>query len=230
MGTCTTEKDSRKYYEAYEERYKTAHEHGVSWASETSTPIVLEMLKKYCIGPDQALLEVGCGEGRDSKAVLDGGYSLLATDISREAITYCQKRLPQYKDRFRVLDCLSDTLEERFDFIFAIAVIHMLVPDADRDGFYRFIRRHLAADGLALICTMGDGEFETQSDISTAFVPQEREHESGKMMVVGTSCRMVSFPTFENELARSRLQIVEKGLTAALPDFNSLMYALVKRG
>lgn len=222
-------RDNRKYYEAYEERYKAAHEQGVSWASEASTPIVLDMLRKHHIAPDQSLLEVGCGEGRDSKAVLDGGYSLLATDISKEAIAYCKTRFPQYESRFRVLDCLSDTLEQQFDFIFGIAVIHMLVPDADRDGFYQFIRGHLTANGLALICTMGDGEFETQSDISTAFSLQEREHQSGTMTVAGTSCRMVSFPTFERELARNGLEIVEKGLTEALPDFNSLMYALVKR-
>ena len=32
-------KEGRKYYEAYEERYRTAHTHGVSWANDTSTPI-----------------------------------------------------------------------------------------------------------------------------------------------------------------------------------------------
>ena len=33
---------NRKYYAAYEERYKTAHEHGVSWAGDKNSPIVLE--------------------------------------------------------------------------------------------------------------------------------------------------------------------------------------------
>lgn len=104
----------------------------------------------------------------------------------------------------------------------------MLVPDEDRDGFYQFIRSHLAADGIALICTMGDGEFECQSDISTAFTLQERNHESGKMMVAGTSCRKVSFSTFEKELARNGLTLIEKGITSSPPDFDSLMYAVVR--
>ena len=73
---------------------------------------------------------------------------------------------------FKVLDCLSDKLDSKFDFIFGIAVIHMLVPDEDRDGFYQFIRNHLTEDGIALICTMGDGKSERQTDISAAFTLQ----------------------------------------------------------
>ena len=67
-----------------------------------------------------------------------------------------------------------------------------------------------------------------QSDISTAFTLQERNHDSGKMMVAGTSCRMVSWNTLENELARNGLTTIEKGITNSLPDFNCLMYAVVK--
>lgn len=221
-------KENRKYYAAYEERYKTAHANGVSWLSNRSTPIVMEVINKYKINRQHGMLEIGCGEGRDSKTVLDHGFPLMATDISEEAIAYCRQKMPQYEKHFSVLDCLSARLEGKFDFIFAIAVVHMLVLDEDRDGFYQFIRDHMTADGMALICTMGDGEFEMQSDISTAFTLQERNHDAGKMMVAGTSCRMVSWNTFEKELARNALTIVEKGITSALPDFNRLMYAVVK--
>lgn len=221
--------NSRKYYAAYDERYKTAHAHGVSWSSDISTPIVMEVIKKYNINHNHQLLEIGCGEGRDSRLVLENGYQLMATDISNEAIAYCQKIMPQYESNFSVLDCLSDMLNAQFDFIYGIAVIHMLVLDEDRNGFYQFIYNHLRTDGIALICTMGDGEFETQSDISQAFRLQERNHESGKMMVAGTSCRMVSFRTFEKELKQNRLDIIEKGITSSLPNFNSLMYTVVRK-
>lgn len=223
MGT-----DDRKYYTAYEERYKTAHAQGVSWASSVSTPIVMEVIDKYGISHSQRLLEIGCGEGRDSRTVLEHGFQLTATDISGEAIAYCKEKMPEYENQFSVLDCLSDELDEKFDFLFAIAVVHMLVPDEDRDGFYGFLRSHLTADGIALICTMGDGEVERQSDIRSAFTLQERDHESGKMMVAGTSCRMVSWNTFEKELSRNGFTILEKGMTSSLPDFNSLMYAVVR--
>lgn len=223
MGT-----DDRKYYAAYEERYKTAHAQGVSWASSVSTPIVMEVIDKYGISHSQRLLEIGCSEGRDSRTVLEHGFQLTATDISSEAIAYCKEKMPEYENQFSVLDCLSDELDEKFDFLFAIAVVHMLVPDEDRDDFYGFLRSHLTAGGIALICTMGDGEVERQSDIRSAFTLQERDHESGKMMVAGTSCRMVSWNTFEKELSRNGFTILEKGMTSSLPDFNSLMYAVVR--
>lgn len=219
----------KEYYKAYENRYKTVHEKGFSWSSNTNTPIVMEVLQKYKITKQHKLLEIGCGEGRDSKVVLENGYNLLATDISNAAIEYCKQFIPNYKDHFSVLDCLSDSLNQTFDLIYGIAVIHMLVLDEHRDGFYQFIYHHLNDDGIALICTMGDGEIEMQSDISKAFELQERNHETGKIMVAGTSCRMVSFQTFEEELKRNQLKIVEKGITSALPNFNSLMYAVVKK-
>lgn len=222
-------RQTRKYYEAYDDRYRTAHALGVSWAGEVSTPIVMQTLLKYQISKERRILEIGCGEGRDARVVLESGCDLLATDVSDEAIAYCKKQMPQYANCFSVMDCLADRLDASFDFIYAVAVIHMLVPDADRNGFYHFICEHLTPEGIALICTMGDGQIESRSDISTAFTLQERDHESGRMMVAGTSCRMVSFQTFEQELARSGLRCIEKGITASPPDFNSLMYAVVSR-
>lgn len=220
---------AKEYYKAYDERYKAIHQKGFSWAGDVPSPIVLETITKYGIKPDQEILEIGCGEGRDAKAVLEAGFNLTATDISLEAIRYCKEKFPAFAPRFQILDCLADKVSSRYDFIYAVAVVHMLVADKDRDGFYRFIREHLKEDGLALVCSMGDGEFEMQSDISTAFTLQERNHISGKVMVAGTSCRMVSFPTFESELARNGLEIAEKGFTEAMPDFNCLLYAVVKR-
>ena len=217
----------KKYYEAYEDRYKTAHEKGVSWSSDQCTPIVLETIRKYISDPGTPMLEIGCGEGRDAKAVLEKGYRLLATDISPEAVAYCKAHIPARSGGFAVLDCVRGEHPDKYGFIYAVAVIHMLVLDEDRNAFYAFVRDHLAENGLALICTMGDGEAELKSDISTAFQLQEREHESGKMLVAGTSCRMVSFETFDKELASNGLKIIEKGITESLPDFNSLMYAIV---
>ena len=177
------QKENRKYYEAYEDRYKTAHEKGVSWAQMKNTPIVMDIISRYHLHPEHSLLEIGCGEGRDSSIVLENGFNLMATDISPEAINYCKKKMPDFESKFMVLDCLSSDLDMKFDFIYSIAVIHMLVLDEDRNGFYQFIHSHLKSDGIALICSMGDGKYEMQSDISNAFEIQEREHESGKMIV-----------------------------------------------
>lgn len=81
-----------------------------------------------------------------------------------------------------------------------------------------------------MICTMGDGEIEVKSDPSEAFEKKEREHAKlSKVMVAATSCRMVSWKIFFGELSRNDLEVIENGITDAMPEFNSLMYAVLRK-
>ena len=220
----------RNYYEAYDDRYRQIHSLNLHWFALSPSPIVSESLKRYAITEKHKILELGCGEGRDAFPLIKQGYDLLATDISPEAIRFCREQMPQFARRFQILDCVTDKLNQTFDFIYAVAVVHMLVPDEDRLAFYRFIRAHLSEGGYALICTMGNGETEFQSDIRNAFDLQPRFHGQTGLTVniASTSCRVVSFPTFRKELETNRFTIAEMGLTSSEPDFTQLMYAIVK--
>lgn len=221
----------RKYYEAYEDRYRQVHEKALQWASDTPSAIVLEAMENYGIGKEASILELGCGEGRDAVQLLKRGYALAATDISPEAIRYCREKVPEFADNYRVLDCIAGTLEAKFDFIYAVAVIHMLVEDNDRAAFYHFIREHLKEKGIGLVCTMGDGTMERKSDVSTAFCLQERTHgETGeKLRLAGTSFRMVTRETFLREIRENGLETLETGLTSVEPEFPVMLYAIVKK-
>ena len=221
--------EERKYYEAYDERYKAVHQKGLHWFTDTQSPIVWEVMEKYSITPNMKLLELGCGEGRDAHRLLEKGYPLLATDISPEAIGFCREKWPDYANNFQIVDCIKDSLNEKFDFIYAVAVIHMLVLDEDRDAFYRFIHTHLTENGIALIGSMGDGNIEHQSDINRAFDWQERDCRGEKVLVTGTSCRKVSNEAFAKELQRNHLAVVEKGQTSIPNHFPEMMYAVVKK-
>lgn len=220
----------RKYYEAYDERYRQVHSENLQWFYDDPTPIVEETILKYGINGNSRLLELGCGEGRDAFPLLAKGYRLLATDISLEAIDFAKNKRPEMSKHFSVLDCIGGQLQEKFDFIYAVAVLHMLVEDTDRDAFFSFIRKHLNPKGIALICTMGDGNMERQTDINTAFDLQKRTHEqTGKEIeIASTSCRVVSFETLRKELNRNQLSLIQDGLASAPPDFPVLMYAIVK--
>lgn len=219
-----------KYYEAYDKRYSQIHAMDLEWESAGPSPIVEEILDNFSISKESEILELGCGEGRDAVYLLNEGYNVCASDISPEAVAFCQKKHPEFADRFIRLNACEDELDKKFDFIYSVAVIHMLVLDEDRNRFLSFIKSHLKENGLALILTMGNGEFERASDISRAFENAIRTHEKTgqKVEVAETSCRMVSFETLEQELKRNGLTVVEKGLTAVEPAFPVMMYVVVR--
>ena len=217
------------YYNAYDKRYKQVHEENCSWASNKPSPIVLETIKKYnCI--NCKILELGCGEGRDANFLLENGYNILATDVSNEAINYCKSINVHNSKSFMILDACNSNLNEKFDFIYSVAVIHMLVLQKDRDDFLSFIKSHLKENGKALILTMGDGEYEIETNIEDAFKDVKRVHtETGKeMMSASTSCKMVSFKHFEEELLINDLKVIKKGITCIEPDFPTIMYFVVE--
>ena len=221
----------RNYYEAYDQRYQQVHTRGLEWFSGQPTPIVTHVLEQYGADQSMPMLEIGCGEGNDAAHLLEKGYDVLATDVSPAAVDFCRKKYPQWAERFRTLDCLKDKLDDRFGFIYAVAVLHMLVLDEDRQGMLRFIREHLAEDGAGLIVVMGDGELQRATDISTAFDLQERTHQQSgqKMMIASTSCRIVTRDEFREEIERAGLAIAEMGDTS-WDDTPFAMYAVVKRG
>lgn len=218
-----------KYYHAYDKRYRQIHSMELQWASDAPSPIIREIMERYGIGTDRDILEIGCGEGRDALWLLKNGYHVLASDVSQEAVRYCREKAPPYRDQFIRLDVCRDDLHHTFDLIYSIAVIHMLVDQDDRDLFLSFVRDHLRPDGFGLILTMGDGEAEVSSDTTRSFEDAPRTHqETGReVLIAATSCRMVSFATFGRELRENGLSVVEKGLTS-IPDFPSIMYALVR--
>ena len=219
----------RKYYEAYDDRYRQVHGQNLQWFYDNPTPIVLDTITEFGITCNHAILELGCGEGRDAYPLLEKGYCLTATDISPAAIKFAQLKWPQFSNNFRVLDCVAGEICEKFDFIYAVAVVHMLVDDEDRKAFYSFIRNHLNRNGVALICSMGNGILERKTDTGAAFELQNRIHEqSGKeVLIASTTCRMVSFDTLHKELEQNRLKVIKEGITSALPDFTELMYVVV---
>ena len=219
----------KKYYEAYDERYRAVHKRNLRCMGYTSSQIVNEIINKYNIYKNNTILEIGCGEGRDSIALLENGYSLFATDVSPQAIKYCKEQYQRFINNFQVLDAINGELDRKFDFIYSVAVIHMLVPDEDRMSFYSFISQHLNESGIALICTMGDGKTERMTDISKAYDLSERTFEGNAMLVAETSCRIVTFDTFENELKDNNFKIIEKGFTSLGTQFPIMMYAVVRK-
>ncbi len=214
------------YYEAYDQRYKILHQNNKQCFSNTPTPILLDILQHYHISKQSHILELGCGEGRDAFYLLKNNYNLLATDISKEAIHFCQNK--GYSDSFKQLNCLNESLPIQFDFIYAIALLHMFVRQEDRNQFYQFISHHLKDTGYALICSMGDGIKEYESNINQAFQMVKKDYEGETMIVPHTSCKIVSIETLRQELV-PYFDIIKIATSSIPNEFSHILYAVIKR-
>lgn len=219
-----------EYYRAYDRRYKAVHGAGLQWASDAPTAIVAETVRGLGLTARSPILELGCGEGRDAAALLRDNYSVTATDISFEAVSWCRRKYPEYAGNFTVLDFVGGTLLQKFDFIYAVAVLHMLTEDADRAAFWRFIREHLTETGHGLVLTMGDGTVSRRSDPKRAFddVPRVHQATGRALTVASTTCRTVDFAALRREIDGAGLELIRDGLTGAEPEFDVMMYALVR--
>lgn len=221
------------YYKAYDKRYRQVYEYDYLWSSKSPTPDVFETIKKYNIPVSASILDLGCGEGRDSIFLLDKGYNVLAVDYSDTVIEKCRELSQnKYNSKFRQFDIMSDVMDEKFDFIYSIAVIHMFVSEKHRNKFYSFIYDHLKDGGVALIVSMGDGKKVYESDIKNSFNDVERVvlNKDEKINIAATSCRIVDWDFFESELLNNNLVIKEKWVSENVPEFNSMMCVVVSRG
>ena len=221
-----------EYYKAYDERYKIYHSNkGQSWAGEQPSVELADILKKYKATKESQILEVGCGEGQNARFLLKQGFNLRASDVSNEAISWCKQNIEKnVRNNFFVLDILNNNFTERFDFIISISTLHMLVLNKDRKKFFDFLYSHLQDDGIAIITSMGDGDYQqNKSDITKAFELVERDNGSGKMLLPQTSCRIVDWKQLTHEIESANLKIIDKYISTTISGFNSSMVAIIKK-
>lgn len=146
-----------KYYKAYENRYKQIYKLNELWTTNKPTPTILKIIKKYNISKNSNILEIGCGEGRDTIYLLENGYNVLGIDYSKTVIKKCISNNKKYINNFKQIDIIKNKLNKKYNFIYSIAVIHMFITKEHRNKFYNFIYNHLNENGIALILSMGDG-------------------------------------------------------------------------
>ncbi len=223
----------KKYYEAYEDRYKKVHsEKNLAWAGEGHSPTIEKLLKKYGATKNSRILEIGCGEGQNAIYLLSRGYNVLASDISPEAIRWCKQKAKEKnvsEQPFFVMDILKNSLKDKFDFIYSVAVLHMLVEQDDRDKFLNFVHDHLKDNGKAFIIVMGDGVETRKTDTSKAFELADRTFNGETIQVATTSCRMVTWSEFLNELSRANLNVIHHYVDTTIAGFDVSMVAEVEK-
>lgn len=223
----------KKYYEAYDERYKKIHEEtSLAWAGDRPSPTLEKLLKKHGADENSSILEIGCGEGQNALNLISLGYNIEASDISPEAIRWCKEKAKEQgidEKHFFVMDALKNDLDKKYDFIYSVAVLHMLVEDEDRQGFLKFIRNHLNENGKAFVIVMGDGVETRKTDTSKAFELADRPFGDKVVQVATTSCRMVTWDEYIDEIKRANLNLIDHYIDTTISGFVSSMVAVVSK-
>ena len=109
--------------------------------------VILEELRSF---KPKSILELGCGTGSTTKIVAEylNDTEILATDLSHDYISFCQKQNLNKNITFQQLDATK--LECRWDFIFHVFLMHEL-PSKERTKVLKNQINHLAKDGKGVI-------------------------------------------------------------------------------
>ena len=220
----------KEYYEAYEDRYKEAYDNNMLWEIKDFSKDVVKVIEDY---KNNSILEVGCGEGRDTIHLLNMGYhNILGIDYSKTVIAKCNELTNnKYVNNFKSLDIMKDKLNKKYDFIYSVAVIHMFLKEEHRNLFYKFIYEHLNDTGIALVISMGDGTSTYKSNIDDAFkkVVRKNINTNKEIMVTSTSCNIVDFDTFKEEIIRNNFKIIKCYISSDIPNFDKCICAIISK-
>lgn len=225
-------RDYSDYYKAYEKRYKQVYKENMLWSSTLPTPDVINFINDYKINKQDRILDLGCGEGRDAIYLLEKGYNVLAVDYSLSVIDMCNKLSSnKYKKHFRQFDIIENEIEEKFNYIYSIAVLHMFVLREHRNKFLSFIKTHLTDNGHCLLCVLGDGKQDYTTNIKEAFKDTKRVvmNNNKKLDIATTSCKIVNWVELEKEILENDLLIEKQWVSNDIPEFNNSMCVVIKR-
>src|SRR4030067_2512004 len=107
--------------------------------------------------PAASILELGCGTGRVTLALVPHCSYIHGLDLSPAMLTICREKLakadlPSGRVRVEEGDIANFDLARSFDLIIApFRVLQNLDTDAQVDGLFECIRRHLAPGGSCIL-------------------------------------------------------------------------------
>jgi SAM-dependent methyltransferase len=113
--------------------------------------------QKLIPSPDSSILELGCGTGRVTLALVPYCQYIQGVDISPAMISICHEKLvkagiPQTKAKVVEGDITDFDINRTFDFIIApFRVLQNLETDQEVDGLFQCIRRHLTPNGSCIL-------------------------------------------------------------------------------
>ena len=90
-----------------------------------------ELLELLHLGPDERVLDVGCGTGHLTAAIADSGAGVLGIDAAEAMVAQARERYPNLA--FEVADAREYRPDRQFDTVFSNAALHW-IPGPDHDA------------------------------------------------------------------------------------------------
>ena len=98
----------------------------------------------------QAVMDLGCGNGRLLELLKDYKVDYLGVDFSENLIREAQAKWPE--NRFKTVDILElDNLKQKFDLVFCVATLHHIPSSKLREQVLINIKNSLKPDGKLLM-------------------------------------------------------------------------------
>jgi adenylylsulfate kinase-like enzyme/2-polyprenyl-3-methyl-5-hydroxy-6-metoxy-1,4-benzoquinol methylase len=140
--------DIVSFFSSYSGESKSDRGKGKHWNSFYSEPVAPVVPTPFAehvadqLKAESSLLEVGCGNGRDSAFFARQGHSVTAIDPSNVAIEYCRNNYENAKTRF-VAGTTAALVEDHFasfSVVYSRFVIHAMTPSEENDFLDQVVR------------------------------------------------------------------------------------------
>ncbi len=116
-------------------------------------PIEASTFAHFCIGflrEDKKLIELGCGNGRDSIYFAENNINVTAIDQIEEEIDYLNQKYSSDNIKFVVADFTNLKKDTKYDYIYSRFTLHSITEDREK-YLFKWIESQLNDDGLFLL-------------------------------------------------------------------------------
>ncbi|MEQ8968756.1 MAG: methyltransferase domain-containing protein [Azospirillaceae bacterium] len=143
------------YYIGYDIRYaKTYEAGGVLWETAEPNPVVVEIAGTI-VPSGGTILDLGCGEGRDSLWLSAQGFDVTGVDVSRAALDRAREIAKERGLHARFVErdviYLRNLPDDHFDLALNMGCLHMLDEPAHRREHLRRTHEVLKPGGSFLV-------------------------------------------------------------------------------
>lgn len=99
------------------------------------------------------LLDIGCGEGRNSVFFARNGHNATAFDTSSKGVEKSKKMASEASVKIKIFKADVNTfrLEHKFDILFSTVVLHY-IPKELRDEIFNNYKTYTKKNGLNFFC------------------------------------------------------------------------------